>query len=224
MLKSIKIFSVILILVATFIACETPIYFNEPQPSNGQELKQFPQTLLGRYQSATQSGRFLIVKKNKIISEWFWTTHLTRQEIDTLESYEWRGNALYHYNERQQYTEKGDSIIINGKGSEVTFEISKESVLKSHQGHFFLNEQFDGGWEVRKMYWNAESSRLLISKIRTKSELESLRTVTALDSVMLDDTSQQVRYYKVNPTESEFEDIANGSFFTVEDVYTKISN
>jgi hypothetical protein len=52
--------------------------------------------------------------------------------------------------------------------------------------------------------------------------MEYLQQVTNIDSVMVDDTSNNVRYYKANPSEKEFEAIMNGSFFKVEEVYVRV--
>jgi hypothetical protein len=66
------------------------------------------------------------------------------------------------------------------------------------------------------------NNKLILSEISTKEEMEYLQQVTNIDSVMVDDTSNNVRYYKANPSEKEFEAIMNGSFFKVEEVYVRV--
>ncbi|MFT6149393.1 MAG: hypothetical protein ACJAUH_002084 [Saprospiraceae bacterium] len=52
--------------------------------------------------------------------------------------------------------------------------------------------------------------------------MKYLNSLTEIDSIMVSDTSDNVKYYKANPTKSEFENILNGDFFTVEDIYVKV--
>jgi hypothetical protein len=204
-----------------FIACETPIYFDEPQPTNGKTEKVFDKKYIGRYQSTSEKGAFLDIKKNKIIAEWFWEVEKTKAELDTLEGYVWKNDKLYYHDKLQNTTIKGDTVVINGNSKEVLFTIGKNGILKNYNNMYFLNNRFEGGWEVKKLHLNHQN-KLILSEISTKEEMEYLQEITKVDSIMVDDTSQNIRYYKANPSEQEFEDIINGSFFTVEDVYIKI--
>jgi hypothetical protein len=68
------------------------------------------------------------------------------------------------------------------------------------------------------------NDELILSEISTKEEMEYLQQVTNIDSVMVDDTSNNVHYYKANPSEKEFEAIMNGSFFKVEEVYVRVKS
>ena len=204
-----------------FMACETPIYFDEPQPTNGKTEKSFDKKYIGRYQSTSEKGAFLDIEKDKVVGEWFWEVEKTKAELDTLEGYVWKNDKLYYNNKLQNTTIKGDTVIINGQSKEVLFLIGKNGVLKNYQNMYFLNNRFDGGWEVKKLHLS-QNNKLILSEISTKEEMEYLQEITKVDSIMVDDTSKNIRYYKANPSEKEFEDIMNGSFFTVEDVYLKI--
>lgn len=203
------------------MACETPIYFDEPQPTNGKTEKSFDKKYIGRYQSTSEKGAFLEIEKNKVFSEWFWEVEKTKAALDTLEGYVWKGNQLFYHDALQNTTIKGDTVIINGNSKEVLFTIGRNGVLKSYQKMYFFNTRFDGGWEVKKLHLTTYN-KLILSEISTKEEIDFLQRVTDVDSVMVDDTSDNVRYYKVNPSEKEFEDIMNGSFFTVEDIYVRV--
>jgi hypothetical protein len=204
-----------------FMACETPIYFDEPQPTNGKTKKSFDEKYIGRYQSTSEKGSFLDIEKDKVVGEWFWEVEKTKAALDTLEGYVWKNDKLYYNDKLQNTTIKGDTVVINGNSKEVLFTIGKNGVLKNYQKMYFLNNRFDGGWEVKKLHFS-QNNKLILSEISTKEEMEYLQEITKVDSVMVDDTSKNVRYYKANPSEKEFEDIMNGSFFTVEDIYVKV--
>ena len=79
-----------------FIACETPLYFEEPQPTNGKTEKKFNRKYIGRYQSTDDKGAFLDIEKDKITTEYFWTAKKTKYALDTLQSYEWKNDKLYY--------------------------------------------------------------------------------------------------------------------------------
>jgi hypothetical protein len=204
-----------------FMACETPIYFDEPQPTNGKTEKGFDKKYIGRYQSTIEKGAFLDIEKDKVTGEWFWEVEKTKAALDTLDGYVWKGDALFYYDKLQNTTVKGDTVIINGNSTEVLFAIGKDGVLKKYQKMYFLNHRFNSGWEVKKLHL-ATNDKLILSEISTKEEMEYLQQVTNIDSVMVDDTSNNVHYYKANPSEKEFEAIMNGSFFKVEEVYVRV--
>jgi len=204
-----------------FIACETPLYFEEPQPTNRKSEKKFDRKYLGQYQSASDKSTFLDIEKNKITVKRFWEVKRTKADLDTLGGYEWRNDKLYYSGKIQNTTIKGDTIIINGTSKEVIFKIDKNSVLKKYQKIYFLNENFRSGWEVKKLQLTNEN-KLILSKISTKEEIKYLNSLTEIDSIMVSDTSDNIKYYKANPTKSEFENILNGDFFTVEDIYVKV--
>ncbi len=216
-MKNILIYFCFLIVLA---ACEPPVYFDSPQPSNGKVEQTFNKKYVGRYKSTTADGVFLEVSEEKVISERFWEVKQTRAAIDTLEGYKWRKDQLYYNNELQKITIKDDTIVIHGHSKKMIFENQGNNVLKSYKGMFFLNEEYEPGWKVQKLHLTTKN-KLILSRISSAEEIELMQELTEVDAVRQNDTSG-VQYYKVNPSEDEFNDILDGSFFTVEDIYIRV--
>lgn len=201
-------------------ACEPGVYFEDPQPIDGKTEKRFNNQFIGKYKSSSTQGAFLEITKTDIITEYFWKEEYTTNGIDTMPNFEWKGDKLYRYGELQKYTRNGDTIIIDKYSKEIIFDI-KDDILKKYKKMYFLNQKYDNGWKVQKLMLNSKKN-LVLSKISSSDEITNLEQVTTVETVMHDDTSGNVDYYKVKPTDDEFDDILNGSFFTVEDVYIRI--
>ncbi|MFK7947618.1 MAG: hypothetical protein AB8G11_08515 [Saprospiraceae bacterium] len=214
--------NVFFVFVCLFImtACEPGVYFEDPQPIDGKTEKKFDRKYIGKYKSSSNNGAFLEITKSNIITEYFWKEEYTKDGIDTMPNFEWKGDELYHYDESQKYTRRGDTIIIDKYSKKIVFDV-KDDILKSYKKMYFLNQEYDSGWNVKKLVLNSKKN-LVLSKISSSDEIEHLEQVTTVETVMHSDTSESVDYYKVKPTDNEFDDIIDGSFFTVEDVYTRI--
>lgn len=214
--------NVFFVLVSLLIitACEPEVYFEEPQPVDGKTEKKFSKKYIGQYKSSSTQGAFLEITKSNIITEYFWKEQYTTDGIDTMPNFEWKGEQLYRYDKPQKYTRKGDTIIIDKYSKEVVFDV-KDDVLKNHKKMYFLNKEYNNGWNVQKLMLDSKRN-LILSKISSSDEIEHLEQVTTVETVMYDDTSGNIDYYKVKPTDDEFEDMIDGSFFTVEDVYVRI--
>ena len=76
-MKNILIYFCFLIVLA---ACEPPVYFDSPQPSNGKVEQTFNKKYVGRYKSTTADGVFLEVSEEKVISERFWEVKQTKSK------------------------------------------------------------------------------------------------------------------------------------------------
>lgn len=215
--------NVFFVLISLFIltACEPGIYFEDPQPIDGKTQKKFNNKYIGKYKSSSTKGAFLEITKSSIITEYFWKEEYTTTSIDTMPSFEWKNDKLYYFNEPQKFTQKGDTIIIDKYSKDVVFEIGESNLLKSYKKMYFLNTEYDYGWKVKKLMLDSKNN-LVISKISSNDEIEHLEQVTTVETVMHDDTSGSVDYYKVKPADDEFDDIINGSFFKVEDIYMRI--
>lgn len=214
--------NVFFVLISLFImtACEPGVYFEEPQPIDGKTEKKFNRKYIGKYKSSSTKGAFLEITKTNIITEHFWKEQYTIDGIDTMPNFEWKGDDLFHYGEAQKFTQNGDTIILDKYTKEVVFDVN-EDILKSYKKMYFLNEKHSSGWNVKKLMLNSKKN-VVVSKISSKDEIDNLEQITTVEAVMHDDTSTAVDYYKVKPTDDEFDDILNGSFFTVEDVYIRI--
>jgi len=214
--------NIFFVLISLFIltACETEVYFETPQPINGKTEKKFHRKYIGKYKSSSTQGAFLEITKSNIITEYFWQEEYTTDGIDTMPNFEWKNDKLYRYDELQKYTRNGDTIIINQYSKEIIFD-TKDDILKNYKKMYFLNKEYSDGWNVQKLMLDNKDN-LILSKISSSAEIEQLEQVTTVETIMHNDTSSSVDYYKVKPNDKEFEDIINGDFFTAEDIYIKI--
>ena len=207
--------------VLSLTACEAPnVYFENPQPVDGKVERKFEDKYIGKYKSSSMQGVFLEVKKKSVISESFWIEKYLLNEIDSIAEFEWKGDDLYYRGELQKYLRQQDTIEIEKHSREVVFDL-KDDVLKSYKDMYFLNQKDGDFWEVQKLMLDNKGN-LILSEISSVDQMDKLGQVTTVDSVLQNDTSEMVDYYIVKPTDKEFDDIINGTFFTVEDVYVRI--
>ena len=211
----------VLVFLSIMTACEQAnVYFESPQPADGKVEQKFDKKYIGKYKSGSYEGVFLEVQKQSITSEYFWKEKYLSSEIDSIAAFEWKGEALYFQGELQKYVRQEDTIEIEKHSKEVIFDL-KHDLLKSKNNVYFLNRQDGDFWEVQKLILDSKGN-LILSELSDVEEMDKLSQVTKVDSVLHNDSSETVDYYVVRPTDSEFDDIVNGTFFTVEDVYIRI--
>lgn len=211
----------VLVVLSIMTACEQAnVYFESPQPADGKVEQKFDKKYIGKYKNSSYEGVFLEVQNQSITSEYFWKEKYISSEIDSIAAFEWKGEVLYYQGEPQKYIRQQDTIEVEKHSKEVIFDL-KNGVLKSKNKAYFLNRQDGDFWEVQKLMLDSKGN-LILSEISDIEEMNKLGQVTKVEPVLHNDSSQTVDYYVVKPTDREFEDIVNGTFFTVEDVYIRI--
>ncbi len=197
------------------IACEERVKFEEPQPSDRNDLNQIPRKLRGSYISNSDST-FLTISEDRIVE---WMDLETRTLIDSLDM-EIDSTMMTEVTPDSVQVIDGafnlsfkflpsDSVIVYYSYRDTVFEISNEQVLRRFKGHYFLNyRRTEDNWIVRRL--TLDKGELSFSKVRVPEDFNELKEITEVKEIKSD--SGKVVGYKLNPTRKELKQLMKHSF------------
>ena len=119
-------------------ACEQPVTFDQPQPTNTNIVSKFPRRLQGQFQSLTDNS---VLKLNDNTISRIYDVDL-KIHINQLDSnYRVSGDTVIQIkdNERTIVKRVGDTLIDHTHSADTLFSISNTNVLKKFKGYCFLN-------------------------------------------------------------------------------------
>lgn len=199
-----------------FFSCEPhepPASFNEPQPTNFNNLSRFPKRLCGQYlsqedHSIVSIGEKLIIKTNDFEFKFH------PNQIDSNSGI--LGDTLINYktNEKNILKRDGDSLITHVSYIDTLFQIDSDNVVRKYKGYYFLNTRFgDSNWEVKKIHLT--KNQLIIARISSKQDIELLKEITTPN-----DTFPP---YNFSPTRRQFKEFIKKQGFQDQEVLLKLS-
>lgn len=181
-MKRLKLISTFIILTALF-ACEPPVTFNEPQPTNTENLSKFPKRLHGQYFSLADNSTLSI--SDKLIQRTYdYDYKVHPNQLDSNSRLLDDTIIDLTTNEKTVVKRDGDSLITHIHYIDTLFQIDYDNVVRKFKGYYFLNTRYDkSSWEVKKI--QLVKGQLLISSISTKEDIENLKeiTETATDTI-----------------------------------------
>lgn len=201
---------VFILLIGTFLlACDgIETSFEQPQPAKAKNLNRIPSELRGKYFNEEDS-LFLYVSRNSIVQE---GTYAFRQLLDSMET---ETKQLQLKSDQPKDTTiiiqedgfeikaqvQGDSIFVNVSGQKTLFEISDSQLLRRSGKQYFISKSRSGSnnWEVQTM--SLEKGVLLISPLPDKENIDSVKTITRVETLLDDDG--EIDAYKLDPTLTE---------------------
>ena len=195
-------------------ACQPPVTFTEPQPKDGAALSGFPQWIQGKYLNAEDST-FLQISANSMIRIYDFNEKIHLNDLDSTEQI--IGDSLFDMNTNtsQLIRVEGDSVVMHEHEIDTLFIISKLNVLKKYKGYYFINMfNQDENWEVKKL--GISNSKLILSSINTKQELEQLKAMTI--------SKQDTMPYVFSLTRRQFKKFVRDEGFRDTEEYLKIGN
>lgn len=163
--KNIKF--IILISFIAFFSCKEPLAnFTEPQPSNKNNLSQFPKRILGNYFNP-ESG-FKITIENKIITRTF-------SDNDTISINEYHKMKDENIKLLSKLTDT--LYLVELSITDSIFNLKNGDILRRLNQNYFLNiKNSNENWNVSKLH--ANRSYLTLSDISNESEIELLNNIT----------------------------------------------
>ena len=210
-MKRLKLISSFIILTSLF-ACEPPVTFNEPQPTESDNLSKFPNRLQGQYLSLADNSTLSIGDKLiQRIYDYDYKVHPNQLDSSARLS----GDTIIDLktNERTLIKRDGDSLITHIHYVDTFFQLNYDNVVRKFKGYYFLNTRYDKeSWEVKKIQF--AKGQIVISSISTKLDLENLKEIT--------ETSQDtVAPYKFTATKKQFKKFIRNDGFSDSETFVR---
>jgi hypothetical protein len=194
-----------IIILTSLVACAPPVTFNEPQPTNTDNLSEFPNRLQGHYLSSADSSALIIDAKTiQRIYDFDYTIHSSQIDSNSRIS----GDTIINLttNTREIVQRDGDSLVTHINYIDTLFQIDYDNVVRKFKGFYFLNKRLDKeSWEVKKI--ELSKGQLIVSSISSKEDIENLKTIT-------ESTQDTVAPYNFAATKKQFKEFVKNKGFT----------
>ena len=210
-MKRLKLISTLIILTSLF-ACEPPVTFDEPQPTNIDNLSKFPKRLQGQYLNLTDNSTLIVSDKLiQRIYDYDYKVHLN--QLDSAEQLS--GDTIINIKTKEKTLIKrdGDSLITHVHYIDTLFQMDYDNVVRKFKGYYFLNKRYDKtSWEVKKI--QLTKGQLILSSISTNLDIENLKEIT--------ETPQDtVPPYKFSATKKQFKEFIKNDGFSDSETFIK---
>lgn len=210
-MKTIKIIFALMLFGLT--ACEPPVTFTEPQPTEENDLNEFPKKLQGEYMDTSDNTKLNITSNMMIVSS---EGNIIYNKGNLDSTLKLVGDTLIDMgiNEKTVVTIQGDSIIQNLHYTDTLFAINQDHILRKYKGRYFLNIKFDKeSWEVKML--TLEKGKLKLSSISVQEDLKKLQDIT-------EQTQDTLIPYTFEPTKKQFKKFIKRNGFSADQEYIKL--
>ncbi|MDZ4846597.1 MAG: hypothetical protein SH857_13740 [Chitinophagales bacterium] len=212
-MKRLKLISTFIILTSLF-ACEPTVTFNEPQPTDTDNLSKFPNRLQGQYISLADNSTLSISDKLiQRIYDYDYKVHPNQLDSTSRLS----GDTIINIktNERIVIKRDGDSLITHVHYIDTLFQMDYDNVVRKFKGYYFLNTRYDKiSWEVKKI--QLAKGQLEISNISTKLEIDNLKEIT-------ETPTDTVHPYNFTATKKQFKEFIKNDGFSDSETFVRDS-
>lgn len=145
---------ILAIFALTIVSCKESglsnsfIYFSEAQPTNVDEIDEFPKRFVRTY-TMDYSHRLVVQSKCAYILEIETLTAL-KSELDSIPEFELRNNQVFDKSENKTYKTfvKGDTIAFEIERLDTIFSFAKNEIAKQYKSSIVLNKEVDGNYQT----------------------------------------------------------------------------
>jgi hypothetical protein len=201
-----------IIILTSLVACAPPVTFNEPQPTNTDNLSEFPNRLQGHYLSSADSSVLIIDAKTiQRIYDFDYTIHSSQIDSNSRLS----GDTIINLttNTREIVQRDGDSLVTHINYIDTLFQIDYDNVVRKFKGFYFLSKRLDkDSWEVKKI--ELSKGQLVVSSISSKEDIENLKAIT-------ESSQDTVAPYNFAATKKQFKEFVKSKGFTDSEHFIK---
>ena len=210
-MKRLKFITTIIILTSLF-ACEPPVTFNEPQPTDTDNLSKFPYRLQGQYLSLADNS--ILVIGDKLIQRIYdFDLKIHPSQLDG--NSRLSGDTIINLttNSREVVKRDGDSLVTHIHYIDTLFLMDDENIVRKFKGYYFLNKRYyKESWEVKKI--QLSKGQLVVSSISTKQDIENLKTIT-------ESTQDTAAPYKFATTKKQFKEFIKNDGFSDSETFVR---
>lgn len=210
-MKRLKLISTFIILTSLF-ACEAPVTFNEPQPTDTDNLPKFSKRLQGQYLSLADSSTLSI--SDKLIQRIYdFDYKIHANQLDSASRLSGDTIIDLKTNEKTVIKRDGDSLITHVHYIDTLFQIDYDNVVRKFKGYYFLNTRYDKtSWEVKKI--QLTKGQLVISSISTKRDIDNLKEIT-------ETPTDTIPPYKFTATKKQFKEFIKNDGFSDSEIFVR---
>ena len=211
-MKRLKFITTIIILTSLF-ACNHPLVtFNEPQPTDTDNLSKFPYRLQGQYLSIADNSTLVIGEKLiQRIYDFDLKIHPSQLDSNSRLS----GDTIINLttNTREVVKRDGDSLVTHIHYIDTLFLMDYDNVVRKFKGYYFLNKRYDKkSWEIKKI--QLSKGQLVVSSISTKQDIENLKAIT-------ESTQDTAAPYKFATTKKQFKEFIKNDGFSDSETFVR---
>ena len=210
-MKRLKFITTIIILTSLF-ACEPPVTFNEPQPTDTDNLSKFPYRLQGQYLSLADNS--ILVIGDKLIQRIYdFDLKIHPSQLDG--NSRLSGDTIINLttNTREVVKRDGDSLVTHIHYIDTLFLMDDENIVRKFKCYYFLNKRYyKESWEVKKI--QLSKGQLVVSSISTKQDIENLKTIT-------ESTQDTAAPYKFATTKKQFKEFIKNDGFSDSETFVR---
>lgn len=194
------------------IACEPPVTFNEPQPTDTANLSIFPNRLQGQYLSLKDNS-ILSIGDKLILRIYDYDYKIHPNQLDSAARLSGDTIIDLKTNEKTIIKRDGDSLITHVHYIDTLFQMDFDNVVRKFKGYYFLNTRYDKtSWEVKKI--ELSKGQLVVSTISTKEDIEDLITLT-------ESTQDTIAPYKFEATKRQFKEFIKNDGFSDSETFVR---
>jgi len=211
-LRNVVAVVICLVGMTMMFSCEPKVTFKEPQPTNTENLSGLPKKLKGEYLSVEDSS--ILIIDNKLIQRIYdFDYKIHPNELDSTQQIVGDTVIDFENNKKTPIRRDGDSLVIHVHSIDTLFQMGYDNVVRKFKGYFFLNIRWGKeSWEVKKM--ELKKGQLVVSRISTKEEIESLKEKT--------ETQQDtVPPYEFTITKKQFKEFVKNDGFRNSEIFVK---
>ena len=210
-MKRLKFITTIIILTSLF-ACGPTVTFNEPQPTDTDNLSKFPYRLQGQYLSIADNSTLVIGEKLiQRIYDFDLKIHPSQLDSNSRLS----GDTIINLttNTREVVKREGDSLVTHIHYIDTLFLMDYDNVVRKFKGYYFLNKRYDKkSWEIKKI--QLSKGQLVVSSISTKQDIENLKAIT-------ESTQDTAAPYKFATTKKQFKEFIKNDGFSDSETFVR---
>jgi hypothetical protein len=210
-MKPLKLIASVIV-ITSFFACEPPVTFMEPQPTNTDNLSKIPKRLQGNFISLADNSTLAIT--DKLIQRICDFDHkFHSNQLDS--NYRLLGDTLVNLtsDEKTVIKRDGDSLVNHIHYIDTLFLMNYDNVVRKFKGYYFLNIRYnESSWEVKKVH--LQKGRLIISSISTELDIENLKET-------IETPNDTVAPYNFIVTKKQFKQFVRNDGFNDSETFVK---
>ena len=213
---------ILAIFALTMVSCRESglsnsfIYFSEAQPTNVDEIDEFPKKFVRTY-TMDYSHRLVVQSKCAYILE-IETLTVLKSELDSIPEFELRSNQVFDKSENKAYKTfvKGDTIAFEIERLDTIFSFAKNEIAKEYKSSIVLNKEVDGNYQTSILKLSTIGAKHI--QLGTKKDFKKLNSEFKIP-FSTEMKENDTLYVVLTPSRADFRKLLRKEGFEYENNY-----